>query len=141
MLRHLHQGDVLYILMNLAHIHIVINHIPSLGSIAGLLLLAAGIYKKNEEIKQFAYGLLVLITMAVLPTYIPGAEAKKMVSKNRSYAAGMVQLHQNAAMITLLSMTAAGMFAWFGIWEWRRHGRSGSLTTMATLISTMAAVG
>jgi len=127
--------------MNLAHIHIVINHVPSLGSILGLLLLAAGIYKKNEEIKQFAYGLLVLITMAVLPTYITGAEAQKMVSKNPSYAAGMVQLHQNAAMITLLSMTAAGMFAWFGIWECRRHGRSGSLTTMATLISTMAAVG
>ena len=127
--------------MNLAHIHIVINHVPSLGSILGLLLLAAGIYKKSEEIKQFAYGLLVLITMAVLPTYITGAEAQKMVSKNPSYAAGMVQLHQNAAMITLLSMTAAGMFAWFGIWECRRHGRSGSLTTMATLISTMAAVG
>jgi hypothetical protein len=56
--------------MNLAHVHIVLNHVPSLGSIAGLLLLAAGIYKKDEAIKQFAYGVLVLITMAVLPTYI-----------------------------------------------------------------------
>jgi hypothetical protein len=37
-------------------------------------------------------------------------------------------------------MTAAGMFAWFGLWEYRRHSRSGSLTTMATLLSTMAAV-
>jgi len=126
--------------MNLAHIHIVLNHVPSLGSIAGLLLLAVGIYKKDEAIKQFAYGVLVLITMAVLPTYISGAEAQRIVEKNPSYSAGMVQLHQNAAMITLLAMTAAGMFAWFGIWEYRRHSRSGSLTTMVTLISTMAAV-
>src|SRR6476659_9488966 len=116
--------------MNLAHVHIVLNHVPSLGSFAGLLLLAAGIYKKDEAVKQFAYSVLVLITMAVLPTYITGAEAQRLVSKSPSYAAGMFQLHQNAAMITLLIMTVAGMFAWFGIWEHRRHGRSGSLTTM-----------
>ena len=126
--------------MNLAHVHIVLNHVPSLGSVAGLLLLAAGIYKKDEAIKQFAYAVLVLITMAILPTYITGAEAQRLVSKNPSYSAGMVQLHQNAAMMTLLAMTAAGMFAWLGIWEYRRQLRSGSLTTMATLISTMAAV-
>jgi hypothetical protein len=127
--------------MNLAHVHIVLNHVPSLGSIAGLLLLAAGIYKKDEAIKQFAYGVLVLITMAVLPTYISGAEAQRLVAKSPTYSPGMVQLHQNAAMITLLAMTAAGMFAWLGLWEYRRHLRSGSLTTMATLIATMAAVG
>jgi hypothetical protein len=127
--------------MNLAHVHIVLNHVPSLGSIAGLLLLLAGIYKKDEAIKQFAYGVLVLISMAVLPTYVTGAEAQKIVEKSPTYSAGMVQLHQNAAMITLLCMTAAGMFAWLGIWEYRRHSRSGSLTTFATLISTMAAVG
>ncbi len=126
--------------MNLAHIHIILNHVPSLGSIAGLLLLAAGIYKKDEALKQFAYGVLVLITMAVLPTYITGAESQRIVDKNPSYSAGMVQLHQNAAMITLLCMTAAGMFAWLGLWEHRRHSRSGPLTTMATLVSTMAAV-
>jgi hypothetical protein len=126
--------------MNLAHVHIILNHVPSLGSIAGLLLLAAGIYKKDEGIKQFAYGVLVLITMAVLPTYISGAEAQRIVNKNPSFSAGMVQLHQNAAMITLVLMTAAGMFAWFGLWEYRRHARSGSITTMATLISTMGAV-
>jgi uncharacterized membrane protein len=126
--------------MNLAHLHIMLNHVPSLGSIAGLLLLAAGIYKKDEAIKQFAYGVLVLITMAVLPTYISGAEAQRIVEKSPTYSAGMVQMHQNAAMITLLIMTAAGMFAWFGLWEYRRHSRSSSLTTMATLLATMAAV-
>jgi hypothetical protein len=126
--------------MNLAHVHIILNHVPSLGSIAGLLLLAAGIYKKDEGLKQFAYGVLVLISMAVLPTYITGAESQKIVSKSPTFSAGMVQLHQNAAMITLLCMTAAGMFAWLGMWEYRRHSQSGPLTTMGTLVLTMAAV-
>src|SRR5262245_29100315 len=126
--------------MNLAHVHIVLNHVPSLGSIAGLLLLAAGIYKKDEALKQFACRVLVLITMAVLPTYVSGAEAQRMVDKNPWYSAGIFQLHQNAAMITLLAMTASGMFAWFVLWEYRRRSKSGSLTTMATLLFTMVAV-
>ena len=33
-----------------------------------------------------------------------------------------------------------GMFAWFALWEYRRHSKSGSLTTMGALIFTMAAV-
>jgi hypothetical protein len=125
--------------MNVAHVHIVLNHVPSLGSIAGLLLLAFGIYKKDEVVKQGACFVLVLIAMAVLPTYISGAEAQRIVAKNPFYSPGIVQLHQNAAMITLLSMTAAGMFAWFGLWEYRRHAKVGSRTTMFTLITTMAA--
>jgi len=125
--------------MNLAHFHIILNHVPSLGSVAGLLLLVFGIYKKDEVMKQGACFVLVLITMAVLPTYISGAEAQRIIAKSPSYSPGIVQWHQNAAMITLLLMTAAGMFAWFGLWEYRRHAKVGSPTTMLTLISTMAA--
>jgi hypothetical protein len=134
------EGLAAGVLMNLAHFHIVVNHIPSLGSILGLLLLALGIYKKDETIKQSAYFVLVLITMAVLPTYVSGAEAQRIVKTSASYSAGMVQLHQNLAMVTLLAMTFAGMFAWFGAWEIRRHKRSASFTTAATLILTTAAV-
>jgi hypothetical protein len=134
------EGSAAGVLMNLAHFHIMVNHVPSLGSILGLLLLALGIYKKDETIKQFAYFVLVLITVAVLPTYVSGAEAQRIVKTSASYSAGMVQLHQNLAMVTLLVMTFAGMFAWFGTWEIRRQKRSGSLTTAATLILTTAAV-
>src|SRR6185369_11389588 len=106
------EGSAAGVLMNLAHFHIVVNHVPSLGSILGLLLLAMGIYKKDETIKQSAYFVLVLITMAILPTYVSGAEAQRIVKTSASYSAGMVQLHQNMAMLTLLAMTFAGMFAW-----------------------------
>jgi len=126
--------------MNLAHLHVMLNHVPSLGSIAGLVLLVAGIYKKNDAVKQFAFQVLVMITMALLPTYISGAEAQRMVEKNPSYSGPMVQFHQNAAMITLVLMTFAGMFAWLGVWEYRRRERCRRSTTTATLLLTIASV-
>jgi hypothetical protein len=121
--------------MNLAHFHIVLNHIPSLGSIAGLMLLAAAIYTKNDGLKKFTFLFLVLIAMAVLPTYITGAEAQRDVRGRPAVSRPMIQVHQNAAMVTLVLMTMTGTFAWFGLWEFRRFSRAGSLTTMATLVT------
>jgi len=127
--------------MNLAHIHIVLNHIPSLGSMAGLLLLAAAVYTKNDALKKFSFMVLVMIALAVLPTYITGAEAQRAVRSQPAVSRAMIQVHQNAAMVTIVMMTIAGTFAWFGLWEFRRYSRATSLTTTGTLLTTAASVG
>ena len=67
--------------MNLAHLHIVLNHIPSLGCIAGLLLLAVAIRTKNDALKKFSFQVLVVVALSLLPTYITGAEAQRYVRK------------------------------------------------------------
>jgi uncharacterized membrane protein len=121
--------------MNLAHVHIVLNHIPSLGCIAGLLLLAAAIRTKNEALKKFSFQVLVLIAMSMLPTYISGAEAQRFVRKLPDVVPGMIQVHENAAMLTLIGMIITGTFAWFGLWEFRRFSRASSLTSAATLLA------
>jgi hypothetical protein len=127
--------------MNLAHFHIVLNHIPSLGSMAALLLLAAAIYTKNDELKKFTFLFIVLIAMAVLPTYITGAEAQRDVRNRPAVSRPMIQVHQNAAMVTLVLMTITGTFAWFGLWEFRRFSRAGTFTGTATLVATALTVG
>jgi len=127
--------------MNLAHLHIVLNHVPSLGSIACLTLLAAGIRMKNDALKQFSFQALVLIAMLVLPTYISGAEAQRLLRGRPAVAPAMIQVHQNGAMLTLVAMTLAGTFAWFGLWEFRRFSRAGSVTSKGALLSTTLAVG
>jgi hypothetical protein len=126
--------------MNLAHIHIVLNHIPSFGSIAALVLLAAAIYIKNDALKKFSFLALVVIALAVLPTYITGAESQRAVRNRPAVSRAMIQVHQNAAMVTIVLMTVAGTFAWFGLWETRRFGHAGPITTGGTLATTGASV-
>ena len=125
--------------MNLAHVHIVLNHIPSLGSILGLLLLAWAIYTKNDALKKSGFGVLVLIALATLPTYLSGNGARQMIAKEPAASLGMVEVHQNAAMLTLLAMTIAGTFAWFGLWEFRRFSRAGSGATVGSLLTAAIA--
>jgi len=123
--------------MNLAHFHIVLNHVPSLGCIAGLVLLAAAIRTKNAGLKRFSFQILVLVAMSLLPTYISGAEAQRLVRNIPTVSKAMIQAHQNAAMATLLAMTLTGTLAWFGLWEMRRFSRAGWLTTGGTLLAAL----
>lgn len=125
--------------MNMAHVHIVLNHVPSLGSIAGLFLLAVAIFTKHDGLKKFSMGVLVLVAIATLPTYISGNGARQVISKQPTLPAGIIEVHQNAAMLTLVAMTIAGAFAWFGLWEIRRFSRAGSLTTIGSLLTSAVA--
>jgi|SRR6185295_18787715 len=127
--------------MNLAHVHIVLNHIPSLGCIAAMLFLVVAVLMKNDALKKLSFGFLVVIALTVLPTYISGAEAQRVVRKLPAVSLPMIQVHENAAMLTLIGMTITGMFSWFGLWEFRRFSRASSLTTGVTLLAAMVTAG
>ena len=50
--------------MNLAHLHLLLNHFPIIGTIIGLGLLAASLIGKNDDLKRD--GLMVLAAVALL---------------------------------------------------------------------------
>jgi hypothetical protein len=127
--------------MNLAHVHIVLNHIPSLGSALGLFMLAWAIYTKDDRLKKLGFGVLVVVGLATIPTYLSGNGARQLIAKTPGLPVGIIEVHQNAAMLTLVAMTIAGMFAWFGLWEIRRFSRAGSLTTAGSLLTAAVAAG
>lgn len=121
--------------MNLAHIHIVLNHIPSLGTIACLVLLATAMFTKDERLKKRTFVVLVMIALTLLPTYISGMEAMRIIRDQPAFSRALVEVHHNSAMITLLLMTATGTLAWFGLWEFRRFNRAGKITSVGTLLA------
>jgi hypothetical protein len=82
----------------------------------------------------------VAVAISVLPTYLTGTESPRLIRELPGVSRVMVQLHQNAAMITLLLMTITGTLAWFGAWEYRRFSRAGFVTTYGTLLATALTV-
>jgi len=120
--------------MNLAHIHIVLNHIPSIGTAVGLLLFIYSMVKKSDQLRKISLQLLVVMSLAVLPTYLTGNAAQSALRNRTDIPRGLIEVHQNAAIVTLILMTVTGTFAWFGLWQYRRFSRMGSGTTYAMLI-------
>ena len=121
--------------MNFAHIHVVVNHIPSIGTVVGLALFATAILKKSDELKKIALQILVVMALAALPTYLSGNAAQLQIRRRPDIPLALIEAHQNSAMLTLILMTITGTTAWFGLWQFRRFSSAGSGNTAAVLIS------
>ena len=120
--------------MNLAHLHIVINHVPSLGTLVGVALFIASVFRKDDQLKKIALVVLVLMALAVLPTYMSGNAAQLTLRSRTDIPKTLIEEHQNSAIMALILTTFMGTVAWFGLWQFRRFGRSGSGNTAAVLI-------
>jgi hypothetical protein len=120
--------------MNLAHLHIVINHVPSLGTLVGVALFIAAVLRKDDHLKKIALGVLVIMALATFPTYMSGNAAQLTLRSRTDIPKTLIEEHQNSAMIALTLMMITGTLAWFGLWQFRRFSRSGPVNTAAVLI-------
>src|SRR3954468_6694012 len=111
--------------MNLAHVHIVINHIPSLGMVVAACLLVFSLLRKNDNLKKVSFQLLVAMSLMALPTFMSGSAAEAMLRNSTDATKGLIQEHENATIWTLPLISITGTFAWFGLWQYRRFSRPG----------------
>ncbi|MBK6504255.1 MAG: hypothetical protein IPG02_00910 [Ignavibacteria bacterium] len=65
--------------MNPAHLHLVINHVPVIGTMITLFILAIGIIKKSDDVKKVAMLVLILTSVITIPVYLSGGNAEEMV--------------------------------------------------------------
>jgi len=120
--------------MNLAHLHIVLNHVPTLGSIVGAVMLIVALVKRDARLKRISFQVLAVMALLVIPTYLSGSAAQRMLLTRSDISQSLIEVHQNSAMLSLILMTFTGTFAWFGLWQARRFSRAGSWTTAAVLV-------
>lgn len=108
--------------MNPAHVHLVLNHIPLLGVVFGLLLLVSGMVQRNDALKKAALVTLALAALAAGPVYLSGEPAEEVVEELAGVAERVIEPHEESA---LLSLVAAGLLAVVALAGWwlERRGR------------------
>src|SRR5512137_2579677 len=108
--------------MNGAHLHLLINHIPVLGTIFGLALLALGVWKGSDELRKAAFGTFVIVALAAVATYLTGDPAEDVVKGLPGVSRPLISRHDDAAGIALAGAIVLGMLALAGL-IWFRGNR------------------
>lgn len=67
--------------MNQAHLHLMINHLPIMGTVIGMVVLIAGYLIKNQTVKQTALGIFIFSALAAIPAQLTGEGAEEIVEK------------------------------------------------------------
>ncbi|MBC6608826.1 hypothetical protein H8B13_18530 [Hymenobacter sp. BT188] len=128
--------------MNPAHWHLLINHVPILGSLFGLLLLLLAVVLRTQPV-LLRTGLATLLVAALLtiPTQVSGDGAEETVEDLPGVSEALIHAHEEAAELSFWVMEATGVLALISLLLLARgHTRAG-LVTYLTLAGALASFG
>src|SRR5205814_2336500 len=106
--------------MNQIHLHLLLNHIPTVGFGVGMGLFSASLVRKDAAMQQVSLGLLFLIAVVSIPLYVSGVAAGEMIDKLEGVPPGSIQAHADAALSAFIVMEITGAVAWLALWQARR---------------------
>jgi hypothetical protein len=127
--------------MNWAYIHLMLNHLPVIGSIFGVLLLLLALLRKSEELKRVSFGVFVFTALLALPVYFTGEPAAEVVEHLPGVEESLIEEHEDAALFALLMAEATGVVALAGLILFRRAERLPGRLVGAALVLSLATSG
>lgn len=110
-------------LPQLAHLHLLLNHWPIMGTIMGFGLLVVAALWKSDDVKRAALVVFSVVGLLTLPTYLSGNAAALRIADRPGLSVALIETHQGAAFIALIFMVILGTVAWYGLWLYRRESR------------------
>jgi uncharacterized membrane protein len=101
--------------MDAAHIHLMLIHFPIVGFIFSLILLALGLYQKNESFVRAGLLITVMSGALAVPAYLTGESAEEVIKNIRSFPAFAVDEHEAAAFYAILFIGITTVIAGSGL--------------------------
>ena len=120
--------------INLPHLHLLMNHVPTVGTVVALGLFILSLARRNEHLKHASLEVFFLIALATLPVYLTGVAAQLEIQGRPDVSKAAILAHHDAALLAFILMMLTGFVSWLSLWQFRRHGRSAGWTTGGILL-------
>jgi len=129
--------------MNLAHLHLLLNHFPIIGTIVALGLFIVSFLGKNDDLKRSSLIIFAAIALLTLPAFFSGIGAQRAVRKDPLVSTAVIDRHEGAAMLALFFMLITGALALIELWKRRRivTEKPWSGTLLAILLFSLITAG
>ena len=97
--------------MNEAHFHLIVNHLPIVGLLIGLLVLVTGFILKKSEIKVTALGIFIFSALASIAAFYSGEGAEEIVEKIPGISETLINQHEESAELFFAAILILGVFS------------------------------
>ena len=125
------------------HLHLLLNHFPTVGFCVGAILFAVAFLGRNKELARAGLAVTFLIAVLSIAVYVsgsaaedgicpPGAECLPGVSK------AAIAAHEDAAILGFILMELTGAAAFLGLWQIRRGHALSTAAGVAVLVLSAA---
>jgi hypothetical protein len=127
--------------MDLTHIHLLLNHFPTIGSIIGGGLFVLALITNSDELKRASLVVLLGIALISIPTYMSGNGAQERLKTDPGLSQSLIETHEGVAFEGIAFMEVTGAFAWLGLWQIRRLARIPKWNLALILVLTLVTLG
>lgn len=117
--------------LNAAHIHLLLNHVPILGFAFGLLLLVWGWYRGSDEVVRAALGLFLLVGLASVLVFFSGGGAEEVVEDLAGVSHDAIEAHEETGELAMLVSVVMGVLSGAGFFVFRVRSVPGWLKVAA----------
>jgi hypothetical protein len=125
--------------MTVPHLHLLLNHIPTIGGAAALVLLIVAFARKSDDLKRIALEATYVVALLTLPAYLSGVGAQQSLLEQPDVSQVYVDAHWDAAVFSFVFLQLAGVLSWFALWKYRRSSRWPiSTITVVAVLSVLA---
>jgi hypothetical protein len=116
-------------LLNMAHNHMLLNHVPTVGTVIGIGLLLLGLVRQSDDLKHASLEVFCVVALLTLPAYLTGAAAQAAIANREGVSAEAIDAHHSAALTAFVLMNLTGFVAWIALWRLRRRPAPTTTTT------------
>ncbi|MFM9989028.1 hypothetical protein [Flavobacterium sp.] len=124
--------------MNDAHLHMVVNHFPIIGTIFGLGILIAGIILKNNSAKNIAYFLFIVSAIFAAFSMGTGEGAEELVEDMPNVGKKIIHEHEELAEKFAIVLYVLGVVSLAGLYlNLKNHAKANLISYLAVVISVI----
>ena len=129
--------------MNYPHLHLMINHVPVLGTVLALLLLTWALVTRRRDFIRFSLFVTLLAGLSVYPAFFTGDEAHEQLEDVKGFDHDLIHEHEESADWALWILLGTGTIAALGLWASRKDREvprwAGTATLVGLLLSSSVA--
>src|SRR6266850_5841474 len=130
--------------MNSIHVHLLLNHFPTIGNVIAIGLYLLAFLKRNDDLKRASLALFVFIGVMSILAFVSGYAAREALANRPEISQPLLEAHMDGALLSLVLMEITAVVAWFGLWQFRpgsRPARGVLSTVMLLSVVTLALMG
>lgn len=126
--------------MNEAHFHLIVNHLPIIFPIVGIIVLITGLISKSEAVKRTAFLIFILGALATVAAMATGEGAEDVVENIAGIEKQYIETHEEAAEVFSVISYLLGGLSLIGLWVSFKKESLTKIVSIAVLLVALVAV-
>lgn len=127
--------------MNQVYVHLIISHLPIIGTLLGLLVLIYALWVRSHHTQIAAYALFVISSLGAVVAYLSGAGAEDAVEHLQGVTKSVIERHENFSVYALVALIVLGVASIVGIALTLKKSKLSRMASTVILILSIVGFG